>query len=113
MVKALAALLPLGALGVSVALAAAPGQPAAPAQQDDAAERGVADRLQAIREAISEITAEQTDLEPGDPNIGKVQWLNFGGSWLAQRRLEQLAQWLAQRWLGQRRLAQRRLEQLA
>jgi rSAM-associated Gly-rich repeat protein len=78
-VKALAALLPLGALGVSVALAAAPGQPAAPAQQDDAAERGVADRLQAIREAISEITAEQTDLEPGDPNIGKVQWLNFGG----------------------------------
>ena len=44
----------------------------------DAAERGVANRLQAIREAVSEITANQTGLEPGDPNVGKVQWLNFG-----------------------------------
>jgi rSAM-associated Gly-rich repeat protein len=78
MVKALAALLPLGALGVSVALAAAPGQPAAPAQHGNAAERGVSNRLQAIREAVSEITANQTGLEPGDPNIGQVQWLNFG-----------------------------------
>ncbi|MEJ0020461.1 MAG: GrrA/OscA1 family cyclophane-containing rSAM-modified RiPP [Acetobacteraceae bacterium] len=81
--RALAALLPLGAMGVSAALAAAPEPPAA-AEADPAARTGVAERLQAIREAVSEVTAEQANLEPGDPNILKAWWGNGGwrnGGW--------------------------------
>jgi rSAM-associated Gly-rich repeat protein len=78
LVKALATLLPLGPLGVSVALAAAPAKPVSPVQDGDTARRDVAGRLQAIRGAVSEIAAGQADLEPGDPNIQSAQWLNFG-----------------------------------
>jgi len=78
MVRTLAALLPLGALGVSVALAASSTARAAPAADGGGAQRSVATRLAAIRGAVSEITANQADTESGDPNIQKAQWLNFG-----------------------------------
>jgi rSAM-associated Gly-rich repeat protein len=75
MVKTLAALLPLGALGVSVALAASS---TARAADGGVAQLSVANRLAAIRGAVSEIAANQADAEPGDPNVQKAQWLNFG-----------------------------------
>ena len=77
MLKALAALLPLGAFGVSVTLAATPAKAAdaLPAQRD------VAQRLQAIRDAVSTVTAEQTGLPPGDPNIERAWWSNWGPPW--------------------------------
>jgi|KBSMisStandDraft_5_1062788.scaffolds.fasta_scaffold1114724_2 rSAM-associated Gly-rich repeat protein len=74
MIKALAALLPLGAMGASAALAATPAKPVDGA----ATQRGVAERLQAIRGAVSQLTDEAARLEPGDPNVQKVQWLNWG-----------------------------------
>lgn len=75
--RALAALLPLGALGISTALAATPAKPLSVAPGGDAAERDVAARLAAIREAVSDVTAEQTGLEPEDPNIMKAWWGNW------------------------------------
>jgi rSAM-associated Gly-rich repeat protein len=77
MLKTLASLLPLGALGVSVALAAAPMKPVITAGSEDAAKPSVAGRLAAIRTAVSEITAEQAGLQPGDPNIQKAWWGNW------------------------------------
>ena len=77
-IKALAALLPLGAMGVSVALAAAPARPIAP---PDAAAGNVAGRLQAIRAAVTEITADQAGLQPGDPDIQKAWWANWRPGW--------------------------------
>jgi rSAM-associated Gly-rich repeat protein len=73
LVNALAALLPLGALGASSALASAPAKPVSPPTEGD-----VAARLQAIRGAVSQIIAEESGREPGDPDIQKAQWLNFG-----------------------------------
>jgi rSAM-associated Gly-rich repeat protein len=78
--KALAALLPLGAFGISVALAATPAKPLDPATVD-AAKPGVATRLAAIRSAVSQVTAEQSGLEPGDPNILKAWWGNWRPWW--------------------------------
>ena len=75
MLKALAALLPLGALGASTALASAAARPAV------AAHDGVAQRLRAIRGAVSELTAKDADLAPGDPNIRKAQWVNWLPGW--------------------------------
>ena len=77
MLGALAALLPLGALGISVALASAPAKPA----QTEAAERDVAGRLQAIRDAVSKVTADQTGLPMGDPNIQQAWWSNWNPGW--------------------------------
>ena len=77
MLKTLASLLPLGALGVSVALAATPAKPIVSSGNKDAATRDVAGRLQAIRAAVSEVTAEQAGLQPGDPNIQKAWWGNW------------------------------------
>jgi rSAM-associated Gly-rich repeat protein len=77
--KALAALLPLGALGISVALAAAPGKPLDPAA--DTTKPGVATRLASIRTAVSQVTAEQAGLQPGDPNILKAWWGNYRPWW--------------------------------
>jgi len=77
MVKALAALLPLGALGVSVALAATSTAQAAPMAAGNATQGNVANRLAAIRGAVSEIAGGQADTDAGDPNIQKAQWFNF------------------------------------
>ncbi len=77
--KALAALLPLGALGISVALAAAPGKPIDTGL--DAAKPSVAARLATIRTAVSEVTAEQSGLQRGDPNILKAWWGNWRPWW--------------------------------
>jgi len=79
MVKALSALLPLGAFGISVALAAAPAKPLVPG--GTSTQESVAERLSAIRSAVSEMTAEQAGLEPGDPNIVKAWWANRGSHW--------------------------------
>jgi rSAM-associated Gly-rich repeat protein len=70
--KALMALLPMGAMGISSALAAVPPKPV----HQDATQ--VAQRLQAIRSAVSQVTADQHGLPPGDPNIQKAWWGNFG-----------------------------------
>jgi rSAM-associated Gly-rich repeat protein len=80
MFKALAALLPLGALGISTALASVPARPATAVQTADAAQRGVAERLQSIRGAVSDAVAEG-DVQPGDPDVQKAQWLNWLPSW--------------------------------
>ena len=72
---ALAALLPLGALGISTALASAP----APSAASGAVERpGVAERLAAIRSAVSEIAADPAMPQPGDAGTETVAWGNWG-----------------------------------
>jgi rSAM-associated Gly-rich repeat protein len=86
MLKTLASLLPLGALGVSIALAATPAKPIIGSGNEDAASRDVAGRdvagrLRAIRAAVSEVTAEQAGLQPGDPNIQKAWWGNWRPGW--------------------------------
>jgi rSAM-associated Gly-rich repeat protein len=77
--KALAALLPLGAFGVSVALAAAPAKPIETA--GTSATPSVATRLDAIRSAVSQVTAEQSGLPPSDPNFLKAWWGNWRPGW--------------------------------
>ncbi len=77
MLKTLAALLPLGALGVSAALASAPMETTPALVREDAAPVGVASRLQAIRSAVSVVTADQVGLDRGDPNIQKAWWGNW------------------------------------
>jgi rSAM-associated Gly-rich repeat protein len=72
--KTLLALLPMGALGISSVLAAAPPKIAPSPSIGDTQQ--VAARLQAIRSAVSQATAEEHGLEPGDPNIRKVWWAN-------------------------------------
>ncbi|MGE4048037.1 MAG: GrrA/OscA1 family cyclophane-containing rSAM-modified RiPP [Acetobacteraceae bacterium] len=83
--KVLAALLPLEAGGISSALAAAPGKPADPETTIDNVRPDVATRLAAIRSAVSQMTVEQSRLQPGDPNIQKAWWSNwaprFWGNW--------------------------------
>jgi rSAM-associated Gly-rich repeat protein len=77
---ALAALLPLGALGISTALAATP----APSATDSALERpGVAERLAAIRSAVSEMTADPSMPQPGAPGTETIAWHNWAnfGPW--------------------------------
>ena len=54
--KALATLLPLGALGISSALAAVPAKPVVAVESSESADPGVAQRLSAIRNAVSEVT---------------------------------------------------------
>lgn len=78
MLKAFAALLPLGALGVSTLLATSPAKAAAVVPDGDAPTRDVARRLQAIRSAVSEVTANQLASELGEPDIQKAAWLNWG-----------------------------------
>src|SRR5215469_370882 len=74
-------LLSLGALGTSAALAAVPPKSVAPSERDGAAGQDVADRLGAIRRAVSEAIAEHAGLIPGDPNIQKAWWGNWGRGW--------------------------------
>jgi rSAM-associated Gly-rich repeat protein len=86
-IRVLAALLPLGAFGMSTALAAAPGKPFVAAADDNSASpsvtsASVATRLKAIRTATSQAVSEQAGLQPGDPNIQKAWWGNWhGGGW--------------------------------
>ncbi len=75
--QALGMLLPLGALGVSAALAATPAKPMVLTDGANVARPGVAERLHAIRNAVSKITADQAGLQPGDPNIQKAWWGNW------------------------------------
>jgi len=79
--KALAALLPLGAFGISVALAAAPAKPIAPQTDDSSAKPDVATRLAAVRTGVSQVIAAQEGLPPGDPNIVKTWWGNWRPGW--------------------------------
>jgi rSAM-associated Gly-rich repeat protein len=81
--KLLATLLPLGALGISSALAAAPGKPITPTDGAEITGPDIAQRLSAIRSAVSQVTAEQTGLQPGDPNIQKAWWGNWRPGWWA------------------------------
>jgi rSAM-associated Gly-rich repeat protein len=79
--KALAALLPLGAFGISVALAAAPAKPMAPQTDDNSAKPDVATRLATVRIGVSQVIAAQEGLPPGDPNIVKAWWGNWRPGW--------------------------------
>ena len=79
--KLLAALLPAGALGMSIALAPEAAQ-AAPAKP---ASTSVALRLQAIRDAVSTVAASTASpygtASQSDPNILKAWWRNGWGNW--------------------------------
>ncbi len=84
---ALSVLLPAGALGVSVALAAvrAEALPLSGAAAAGSGE-GVAARLKAIRDGVSEITGEDANAELADkaegyPNVLKAWWRNGGWGW--------------------------------
>jgi rSAM-associated Gly-rich repeat protein len=80
--KALAMLLPAGAIGASVALASAasgalplPGSPAAD-------ERNVAERLQAIRTGVSAMAADAKAQSDTNPDVKLAWWGNGGvGPW--------------------------------
>lgn len=79
--KALAALLPLGAFGISVALAAAPAKPIVPETDDAAPKPDVATRLETIRTGVSQVIAGQEGLPAGDPNIVTAWWGNWRPGW--------------------------------
>jgi len=81
MFRVLAALLPLGALGISTALSATPAKPVGESLDQAGAKTNIAERLQTIRAAASQVTAEQTGLPPGDPNILKAWWGNWHPGW--------------------------------
>ncbi|MBS0642474.1 MAG: GrrA/OscA1 family cyclophane-containing rSAM-modified RiPP [Acetobacteraceae bacterium] len=74
-IRVLAALLPLGAAGMSSALAATAKPPLPPGSDS---ESGVAARLQAVRSAVSKLGLEQTPDLQVDPNIHKAWWGNWG-----------------------------------
>jgi rSAM-associated Gly-rich repeat protein len=78
--KLLSRLLPTGALGVSVSLAAFAAQ-AAPTTDllAGAVPQDVAAQLAGIRNAVSSATADAAGIAPGDPNIVKAWWGNWGG----------------------------------
>jgi rSAM-associated Gly-rich repeat protein len=79
----LAGLLPAGAVGVSLALAAAmpatakPEQPTADPQP--AAQARIADRLAAIRGAVSDAGGAQAS--PAEQQLAWWAWRNGGGGW--------------------------------
>ena len=78
--RILSALLPAGALGMSIALApeAAQASPAKPANAESA---GVAARLQGIRDAVSTVALSGPTVngapQQSDPNILKAWWRNW------------------------------------
>jgi rSAM-associated Gly-rich repeat protein len=89
--KALSFLLPAGVLGVSVTLAGAPANalPLSPQGAGAASGQnpGVAARLKAIRDGVSEVAGEPADdvfanVGEGFPNVLKAYWRNWrNGGW--------------------------------
>jgi rSAM-associated Gly-rich repeat protein len=83
----LTALLPAGAFGLSVALAAsaskaAPAEPQEPRTEPDVDAFSVANELQAIRDAVDEASAEIQTGHVGqirDPDVRLAWWLNGNG----------------------------------
>lgn len=86
-IELLSALLPAGSFGVSLALAASLQQAQAtnlPTADKTPTPRidSVANRLQAIREAVSDVTVKEVPgKSPGDPNILLAQWGNWHNGW--------------------------------
>ncbi len=91
--RALAALLPAGALGLSVSLASADA--AATLSSDSSAKAkqpgNVAERLQSIRASVSDAVLV------GQWRVAQRRMAQRRLAQLGQRRLAQLGQWLAQR----------------
>jgi rSAM-associated Gly-rich repeat protein len=77
----LAFLLPLGSIGTSAALAAAPGKPAEPTGAGQSEARDVAGRLHAIREAVSQAVVEDPGSAGDDARIEKAWWGNWHPGW--------------------------------
>jgi rSAM-associated Gly-rich repeat protein len=81
--RLLSALLPAGTFGVSMALAAtlSPADATSRPVADDAAsaKQDVAQRLQAVRDAVTEasVLAPMTDATLPDPNVTEAQWRNW------------------------------------
>ena len=83
--KVLSTLLPLGALGMSFALASAIGDAQAASRQnvaDPLAAHAVAveGQLQAIRDAVSAAAAADTQAG-SDPNVWQAGWRNWWRNW--------------------------------
>jgi rSAM-associated Gly-rich repeat protein len=79
----LAGLVPAGAAGISVLLgstAPAAANPDPAAAQPPAATGGVADRLAAIRQAVSEV-AGPAAVQPGEQQLAWGNWWRNGGRW--------------------------------
>ena len=82
--KILSALIPAGALGMSLLLASGGAQAAretAIDPQAGAAAPGVADRLAAIRDAVSAVTIPSSEAAPaaeGSERLAWHNWANFG-----------------------------------
>ena len=106
--RALAALLPAGTLGLSVSLAAADAQATAVADGNAKEPGSVAERLQSIRDSVSGVLERDAERRRALPQGRSREAPRLVGQRLAQRWLGQR---LAQRRLGQRRLGQRRLGQ--
>src|SRR5258707_774590 len=80
--RALAALLPAGALGLSMSLAAADAGAARAAGADQPASTSVAQRLQSIRNSVSVVVneaAKDSDDASVDRDIQLAGWGNGGG----------------------------------
>jgi len=83
-VKVLAALLPAGVMGMSVALASTPPNNAVPPSDTDVAaakigETDVASRLAAIRDAVSTVTKEEAAKDAANGNVRTAWWANWHG----------------------------------
>src|SRR5215212_3768057 len=79
--RALAALLPAGALGLSISLASADANATASDGVDRAAPPSVALRLQSIRNSVSEVL-DQVAKDPDDPTADRetqLAWWGNGG----------------------------------
>ncbi len=79
--RALAALLPAGALGLSISLASADANAKASDGVDRAAPASVALRLQSIRNSVSEVL-DQVAKDPDDPTADRetqLAWWGNGG----------------------------------
>ncbi len=86
--KLLSILLPIGALGISAALASAHAKPVTAADSGSASQdtaMGVAERLQAIRTSVSTLEGETSGYTIDDPRIVLAQWVNVGGGGLGWR----------------------------
>ena len=80
-IRALAGLLPAGALGLSISLAAADASATAIVGKDQVAPPSVALRLQAIRNSVSEVL-DQVAKDPSDPTADRdvqLAWWGNGG----------------------------------